>query len=203
RVGVSTIRSAGRASMAEMFWWARPRVRPVSSTSSRVSRAITPIMSVNRPLAWTMSFRATNMTQCHRVPAPCTSAPEDRLRDREGDADRSVRTMGRGGCPNYSVAAETDRTHELTRHERHTDDADRSVRTMARAACSTYSVGVETDRAPELTGPFVDSDGDAAGTATALAATLRGAMHLAFVVLPSVGALRAISVDAVPPAMAV
>ena len=74
---------------------------------------------------------------------------------------------------------------------------------MARAACSTYSVGVETDRAPELTGPFVDSDGDAAGTATALAATLRGAMHLAFVVLPSVGALRAISVDAVPPAMAV
>src|SRR5690625_6279449 len=59
-------------------------------------------------------------------------------------------------------------------------DADRSVRTMARAACSTYSVGVETDRAPELTGPFVDSDGDAAGTATALAATLRGAMHLAF-----------------------
>src|SRR5690625_6044277 len=102
-------------------------------------------MSVNRPLAWTMSFRATNMTPCHRVPAPCTSAPEDRLRDRE-------------------------------------DDADRSVRTMARAACSTYSVGVETDRAPELTGPFVDSDGDAAGTATALAATLRGAMHLAFVV---------------------
>ena len=73
RVGVSTILSAGSASIAEMFWWARPRVRPVSSTSSRVSRAITPIMSVNLPLAWTMSLSATNMPPSHPGPRPRTS----------------------------------------------------------------------------------------------------------------------------------
>ncbi|MGO1228830.1 MAG: histidine kinase, partial [Brachybacterium sp.] len=40
-------------------------------------------------------------------------------------------------------------------------------------------------------------------TASALAATLRGAMHVAFLVLPSVGALRAITAEAVTPAPAI
>lgn len=40
-------------------------------------------------------------------------------------------------------------------------------------------------------------------TASALAATLRGAMHVAFLVLPSVGALRAITAEAVTPALAI
>lgn len=40
-------------------------------------------------------------------------------------------------------------------------------------------------------------------TASALAATLRGAMHVAFLVLPSVGALRAITAEAVAPALAI
>ncbi|MGP9580306.1 ATP-binding protein [Brachybacterium sp. AOP35-5H-19] len=40
-------------------------------------------------------------------------------------------------------------------------------------------------------------------TASALATTLRGAMHVAFLVLPSVGALRAITAEAVTPAPAI
>ncbi|HEX7350060.1 sensor histidine kinase [Brachybacterium sp.] len=40
-------------------------------------------------------------------------------------------------------------------------------------------------------------------TASALATTLRGAMHVAFVILPSVGALRAITAEGVPAALAI
>src|SRR5690625_3729144 len=165
RVGVKTIWSAGSDSMAEMFWWARPRVRPVSSTNSRVSRVITPIISAKRPLAWTMSLSATNMTPCHRLSPPSTSAPEDGLRDRK-------------------------------------DDADRSVRTMVALRRPPYSEGVQTDQAPELTSPFVD-DAPGATTPATMATTLRGAMHVAFVVLLSVGVLRAVGTDGVPVVAAV
>lgn len=53
----------------------------------------------------------------------------------------------------------------------------------------------------DLTGPV--GDAAAGDTASALARTLRGAMHVAFVVLPSVGALRAVTVDQLPPAAAI
>ena len=43
----------------------------------------------------------------------------------------------------------------------------------------------------------------AGDTSTALAATLRGAMHAAFLVLPVVGAVRAITADGVPAPLAI
>lgn len=60
------------------------------------------------------------------------------------------------------------------------------------------SAGVGPMDSPVDVGP--DAPGD---TAAALAMTLRGAMHVAFAVLPSVGALRAHTADAVPLPLAV
>ena len=65
-----------------------------------------------------------------------------------------------------------------------------------------YSEGVQTDHAPELTSPFVD-DAPGATTPATMATTLRGAMHVAFVVLLSVGVLRAVGADGVPVVAAV
>ncbi|MGP9537128.1 sensor histidine kinase [Brachybacterium sp. AOP43-C2-M15] len=48
--------------------------------------------------------------------------------------------------------------------------------------------------------PDVAAEGD---TATALATTLRGAMHAAFLVLPVIGAVRAITADGAAPALAI
>jgi len=53
---------------------------------------------------------------------------------------------------------------------------------------------------PTLPPPPAPTGGD---TASALATTLRGAMHAAFVILPSVGALRAITAEGVPAALAI
>ncbi|MGP9707525.1 MULTISPECIES: sensor histidine kinase [Brachybacterium] len=71
---------------------------------------------------------------------------------------------------------------------------------------------MDVDRAPSPEAPraVMPAPAAAAGravaegdTASALAATLRGAMHVAFLVLPSVGALRAITAEAVTPALAI
>ena len=54
---------------------------------------------------------------------------------------------------------------------------------------------MSVDPAPDQVPAQPASAGD---TSTALAATLRGAMHVAFLVLPVVGAVRAITADGVP-----
>src|SRR5699024_4936410 len=146
-------------STAEMFWWARQRVSPVRSASSRVSRAITPIISVKRPLAWRMSLSATTMPPCHRAARPRTSAPQARLAHRRD-------------CSALDLS----------------DDAARPGR---------------TESGPVRPLPVADRPETQDSTAPAtLATVLRGAMHLAFAVLLSLGVLRALTVDAVPPPLA-
>ena len=52
--------------------------------------------------------------------------------------------------------------------------------------------------APDPVDPASSADTSTADTSTALAATLRGAMHAAFLVLPVIGAVRAVTADGVP-----
>ena len=65
---------------------------------------------------------------------------------------------------------------------------------MPRPPGPLYSDGVDLDRAPS---PAPASAAAGADTSSTLAATLRGAMHVAFLVLPTVGALRAITAEGV------
>ena len=52
--------------------------------------------------------------------------------------------------------------------------------------------------APDPAHQAASADSSTADTSTALAATLRGAMHAAFLVLPVIGAVRAVTADGVP-----